>query len=1025
VRRSFSFRPRLAVLLLAGLTQLACGDRTSLLVRVESPLAIPDDIDQLDFHVVGTTTSMSVDRSFPGLTATWPHTLALRPGPIESRDVTITVTALHAGTFVVQRVVHATFVPGLDQTVLVILPAECRGVMCDAGVDCVAGRCEDARPDAGPHDSGPPHDGGDAGVCLCTGSADCDDMIGCTMDVCTDCACEHRTDDTLCADGFTCDPVAGCPLRTCASDADCDDHRPCNGTETCATGTMTCAAGTPIDCDDGDVCTTDLCDDSVHDGMCNHTTRDADGDGHGDATCMPGVGIVADDCDDTNAMVLPGVPEDCNGLDDDCANGCDDGFTCCRGTMGPCMTSCGTTGNRTCNATCGWSVCSPPPETCNAVDDDCNGAADDVFACVQGVTQACTTSCGSAGMRTCDSGCAWSACAAIETCNGLDDDCNGMPDDTFACVGGTSAGCATSCGSTGTLACSATTCTASATCVPPAEGCNGIDDDCDTRVDETVECTAGTMRSCMTTCGSTGNQTCSATCTFPACTPPAEICNGADDNCDGRIDETFACVPGAVGTCMASCGTMGSRTCTASCTWGACTPPIEACNGVDDNCNSMCDESFSCCSGTSDTCTTSCGTTGTRTCGTGTCVYGSCFPPPETCNGMDDDCNGTCDDGTGLACCAGRTGSCTTSCGSTGSRVCSGSCAWGACAPPPEACGGGDDNCDGVIDEGFACVPGAVASCTTGCGSTGTHTCDASCVFGACNPPTEVCNTVDDNCDGTIDEGCGSCVSCPGATTVSSPGGRFTVPTTSATSTGSCGGAGSEHTLTFTLPAASDVFITTHQAGSIDTVIYVRSCSCAGTEVACNDNADGRTTSALHLTNLPSGTYDVFVDSASAAMGTSIPVDIYISAPGTESDRCGNPTFIPAASTFVSGSTCGFTDDATTVPVAGDCPFLPGPGVDRIYYFYLPTSRTISMNACNSGTVFDTLLFARNVCTDSGLASQVGCDDDGCSGMDSCAAGRRSSHTQTLGPGLFYFFADGYGDPACPCGNFRYNLTGF
>jgi hypothetical protein len=56
----------------------------------------------------------------------------------------------------------------------------------------------------------------------------------------------------------------------------------------------------------------------------------------------------------------------------------------------------------------------------------------------------------------------------------------------------------------------------------------------------------------------------------------AERCNGVDDNCNGVVDETFAC-PMPVGTmppvtmpCAPGCGSMGTQSCTATCTFGAC-----------------------------------------------------------------------------------------------------------------------------------------------------------------------------------------------------------------------------------------------------------------------------------------------------------------------------------------------------------------------------------------------------------------------------------------------------------------------
>ncbi|MCZ7681315.1 MAG: putative metal-binding motif-containing protein [Sandaracinaceae bacterium] len=734
-----------------------------------------------------------------------------------------------------------------------------------------AGRTPDGGTDAGPE---------------CTSSADCDDLVNCTRDTCMDGTCVNEPDDTICVPGETCDPVMGCPPVVCATPEECNDFRVCNGEETCTD--MACApvSGTAIDCNDSDPCTADRCSEAMR-GDCVHTTADRDEDGFGDATCAEVGGVPATDCNDDNPDVNPEAVEVCDGFDNDCNGTCDDAFTCCRGEVGTCTSSCGTTGTRVCGSSCSWGVCSPPAEECNAVDDDCNGAADDVFACVQGATESCTTSCGSTGMRTCQSDCSWSDCVApSETCNGRDDDCDGTPDEGFACVAGSGVSCTTSCGSTGTQTCDAT-CTMGS-CVPPAEGCTGMDDDCDGMIDETVECSAGAMESCTTSCGSTGMRTCTAACTFGSCTPPAEVCNGADDDCDGSIDETFTCVPGAMGSCTSSCGTTGTRTCTSSCTWGSCTPPVEACNGLDDNCNSMCDETFACCAGSSGTCTTSCGTMGDAQLlvvvrvervlaarrdvqRRGRRLQRGVRRRLHLLRGPDEHLH----DHVRLDRLADlfvhlherHLQPARRDVQRRGRRLRRHDRRRLRLHARRDA---------GLHDElridRHAELSGRL------------HVWQLQPADGELQRDGRRLRRHDRRGLRVV-------------LGLHRRGGRLGAGRPLRRAAGS-GHAlrllrrlgGSEGYLTFTLPTASDVFITTHHAGSTDTVLYVRDCTCGGPEIsgACNDNADGRTTSRLRLLNLPAGTYNVVVDTKTTTSG-SIPVDVYITTPGPESDRCGNP----------------------------------------------------------------------------------------------------------------------------------------
>ncbi|MBO6937699.1 MAG: putative metal-binding motif-containing protein [Deltaproteobacteria bacterium] len=255
--------------------------------------------------------------------------------------------------------------------------------------------------DGGPEDGGP-IDGGPE----CTIDAECNDGIGCTVD--------------------TCDPVDGC--INLVDDTACDDGMICNGAETCdgsgATPGMGCLDGTPVDCDDGDACTTDICEEPA--GTCMHAGSDADMDGVAAVGCGTGT-----DCDDTNDAIYPGAEEVCNAVDDDCDGTPDDGFTCEQGSTASCTTACGSGGTLTCNAACdGFGAC-VGIEVCNGCDDDGTGGPDDTFPCEQGSTESCMTSCGTPGTHTCNDSCTgYGSCFGSEVCgNGCDDDGDGMTDE--------------------------------------------------------------------------------------------------------------------------------------------------------------------------------------------------------------------------------------------------------------------------------------------------------------------------------------------------------------------------------------------------------------------------------------------------------------------------------------------------------------------------------------------------------------------------------------------------------------------
>jgi hypothetical protein len=132
--------------------------------------------------------------------------------------------------------------------------------------------------------------------------------------------------------------TAGCGSRTasiavdgppeCLRDTDCDGAGDRCVPVRCNLGT--CEELAPIDCEDSDPCTNDVCDPAT--GACLHpdTALDLDGDGHGGP--LPGklageAGACGDDCDDRNATAFPGGSEIADSSDNDCNGVVDDGAT--------------------------------------------------------------------------------------------------------------------------------------------------------------------------------------------------------------------------------------------------------------------------------------------------------------------------------------------------------------------------------------------------------------------------------------------------------------------------------------------------------------------------------------------------------------------------------------------------------------------------------------------------------------------------------------------------------------------------
>jgi hypothetical protein len=382
-------------------------------------------------------------------------------------------------------------------------------------------------------------------------------------------------------------------------------------------------------------------------------------------------------------------------------------------------------------------------------------------------------------------------CPVEETCNNFDDDCDGIIDD---CVAGNAGSCCHN------------NCPACAK-APFIETCNGCDDDCDGIVDnhlvdtggacpaETGDCVAGTVQCC------NNFPTTAAGCVtdhvdVKGGTPPnlnklgctqenkgypvsgSDLCDGTDDNCNGIVNDgagqaCFTSPAGAALTGSPNCmGTVPAAQCfchagTQSCTQPTVTSsgPSGTCPGTDPNPNGAPTVAGSFSFPPNMPCPNP--NPATR--------YGACTGAQggqaEICNGIDDDCDGVIDDnltdtwtnpGDPSHQCCTPGGNCNNTGGSMqctfGGYVCQNgtkTCV-GAIPQSPEICDGIDNDCNGIVDD----VPGVGNPCT-GNGVMLGGACQArlQCVAGnmqpqcvqTVGPVMEMCNGIDDDCDGVID----------------------------------------------------------------------------------------------------------------------------------------------------------------------------------------------------------------------------------------------------------------------------------
>ncbi|MCP4675288.1 MAG: leucine-rich repeat domain-containing protein, partial [Deltaproteobacteria bacterium] len=315
----------------------------------------------------------------------------------------------------------------------------------------------------------------------------------------------------------------------------------------------------------------------------------------------------------------------------------------------------------------------------------------------------------------------------IELCDSLDNNYNGLVDED-CCQEGASRSCDNGCGP-GTEICRNLRWVGCSAPTGTAEVCDNVDNDCDTATDEglsigcgsdcgagTAVCEAGTWN-CVVPgqspdygdgcavgigeCYAVGNVECDGTCNAQEGTPTAEICDDLDNDCNGLIDDELEA------PCFSDCGE-GVEYCYRG-AWQWCDAPEPPPN-YDNVCSVGAGE---------------CNREGTIDC-RGLCDAIPGTPSAEICDGLDNDCDSRTDQGLYR--------NCSTVCGD-GREGCDMGTWQGCDAPVPPA------------NYGDVCSVGAGE-----CYREGTIGCDGECDVSAAPPTDEVCDGLDNDCDGTTDE---------------------------------------------------------------------------------------------------------------------------------------------------------------------------------------------------------------------------------------------------------------------------------
>jgi hypothetical protein len=477
----------------------------------------------------------------------------------------------------------------------------------------------------------------------------------------------------------------------------------------------------------------------------------------GDAYVLRGFGEPCEEGTECESGYCIDTPRDGRVCTKTCAGQCPSGFDCVSiGTAPDVVLLCAPDGNDLCRSCDTDDACDDPDDLCIQVGQRtyCGEACAEDLDCPEGFScEDVAHPLHPEGVRQCVP-----ASGECAPCMDADEDGYGVGED---CLG-------FDCNDADPLSFSGA-----------GERCDGRDNDCDSLVDESLTDAPPADLTCAQegVCeGATAACLRGAwACTYPDASYEADEsrCDTLDNDCDGRIDEAFDLTsdPARCGACENRCeiDRATPRCVSSQCAIEACDPGWVDLDGrVDTGCEYACAPTLE---------------------------------GVEACDTLDNDCDGLTDEGFDLAADALNCGACGRVCAFSEAlpRCVEGDCEIAACRPGfynvngdlgdgceyaclpsgVERCDLSDNDCDGVVDEGFnlsadlahcggcgvvcalpqsnvACVEGSCGfvSCREGfynINGDPADGCEYACA--ASNGGVEACDAIDNDCDGRADEG--------------------------------------------------------------------------------------------------------------------------------------------------------------------------------------------------------------------------------------------------------------------------------